>query len=826
MKIFKKLNIKKIFKSLKTGVLSTNIFFFLFTAFFSTLALAAALTLTHKENRIPNSAPGCFSSKLEQINQTTSVQSYFTELKHDRTENLRDIVWSDDGTMVFSINNNMDKSPSSGYMGDLDLSMNKVATPFELNTVKTDTTDNIPHTCDDIDGFDVDHPEFLAQGLSFFSTAYRSIHVAKGGRIFYILNSTGDVYRYDLSTPFDFKTAKYIHQIDLSTSTKVTGFSLSRDGTRMYSVDQGEDADTPVVATFSLSPAFDITSATEIHSVNLFTIGVEDVANFQAARDIEFSDDGSQMFVSFFNKNHTNSIEQFSLGKPFDVSTATHLGGHDFLYRVSPGGALRDADEAKSYPAGHGIIWGFSFSSDGMKLFISQADDGQTVDNIYQFDLDCPYGIVSCVSNASASVNAQVELAKQNISINVDTIFKRFEWIKRNRDQEDLTSHNININYPNPILKSLASKLEPSLKNNLVSLVSNTQKNDEKKKSKWSSWSLLDLSIGDYQETLVDKAKGIKTKGITFGSDRKIGDNKFFGLALRYGDSASNIRRSSQKVDLESLTLNIYGTVPTNNNRYINAVLGLSALRFDNKYLGKISGERNGRQAFASINYRTKKTYGKFNITPTGKLTYGVTELSEFTDFISKASDRPATDIRFHDDTFVSGEFTGGVLFEMEKIERDGVTFQPMGGIEIIYDLADDNAYKYSYAGSTVVNEETINSYSNKKLKTNIGLEYILENGFTILFDYKYIKSLDNCESCLHSAVSQNFNNKTFIIKFSKSKEENNQFALDFDPINNNNTKVSYLKQIGNFNLKLNSNYSLFSKIPDYGANIEISGTF
>ena len=76
----------------------------------------------------------------------------------------------------------------------------------------------------------------------------------------------------------------------------------------MYSVDQGADADTPVVATFSLSPAFDITSATEIHSVNLFTIGVEDVANFQAARDIEFSDDGSQMFVSFFNKNHTQRL--------------------------------------------------------------------------------------------------------------------------------------------------------------------------------------------------------------------------------------------------------------------------------------------------------------------------------------------------------------------------------------------------------------------------------------------------------------------------------------------------------------------------------------
>ena len=44
--------------------------------------------------------------------------------------------------------------------------------------------------------------------------------------------------------------------------------------------------------------------------------------------------------------------------------------------------------------------------------------------------------------------------------------------------------------------------------------------------------------------------------------------------------------------------------------------------------------------------------------------------------------------------------------------------------------------------------------------------------------------------------------------------------------MNNNNTEISYLKELGNFNLKLKSNYSLFSKIPDYGANLEIFGIF
>jgi hypothetical protein len=305
----------------------------------------------------------------------------------------------------------------------------------------------------------------------------------------------------------------------------------------------------------------------------------------------------------------------------------------------------------------------------------------------------------------------------------------------------------------------------------LVSLVSNTLNKDKKKKSKWSSWSMVDVSIGDFEETLLDKGKGIKTKGITFGSDRKIGDNKFFGLAVRYADSASNIRRSFQNVDLESLTLNIYGTTPIINNQYINTVLGLSALRFDNKYSGTTSGERNGKQAFASINYRTKNAYGKFNITPTGKLNYGVTQLSEFTDFISQAMDRPGQDIRFHKDTFVSGEFAGGLLFEMEKYEEDGKTFQPMGGIEIIYDLSDDITYKYQNVGSTSVNKETINKYSKKKLKTNIGFEHIAENSLTIFFDYQRIINL-NDKRCVNTETDcdRTFINENFIIKISKSK--------------------------------------------------------
>ena len=449
MKIIKKLKIKEIFRSLKSGVLSINIFFFLLGIYFSTLAVAAILTVTSVDHRIPSSAPGCFSS-----------QRTDKELNNDRTEDVRDVVWSDDGTMVFTVNKIMQHG--------LNLSMNKVYEPFQLQTVLTIPTDDVPHTCDDVDGFQVNHNDFVSQGMAAASGQYRGIHIAQKGKMFFIMSNSSEVNRFDLSIPNDFRTAKFVHEFDFDDSS-VGGFSINRDGTRLYSIDAATN--TPTLKTFSLSPAFDLTSATEIHSVDLFTIGVDAIEGENlSARDIEFNDDGSLMFISVTNLSDgtDNRIHQFSLGKNFDVSTATDLGNHTIVY--------------PDHSTGTGLPWGFSFSSDGMKLFILQlASPGSRVDQIHQFNLQCPYGIVSCSSNASQIIVSQVELAKQNISLNIDTIFKRFEWIKRNRDDEDLTSHNFNINYPNPLLKSLASKLEPSLKNNLATLVSNTKKKEKKK---------------------------------------------------------------------------------------------------------------------------------------------------------------------------------------------------------------------------------------------------------------------------------------------------------------------------------------------------------
>ena len=127
-----------------------------------------------------------------------------------------------------------------------------------------------------------------------------------------------------------------------------------------------------------------------------------------------------------------------------------------------------------------------------------------------------------------------------------------------------------------------------------------------------------------------------------------------------------------------------------------------------------------------------------------------------------------------------------------------------MGGIELLTDLTPDVDYKYVNQGGTHVHKDTIHGqFSRQNLKTTIGFEAIHLNGFTVLTDYQRIIRLTDTKE------APEYQTETFIIKFSRSKEEDNQFALNYDPINAHQTNLSYSKNIHGLDFKINSNQSL-----------------
>ena len=805
MKVLRELKSKKILKSVLKGSLKTNVFLILLGIFFSTLAFAAALTVTWEAAIIPGGNNNFNQSGNPNTPFSCKSSQTGAALNLDRTEEPSDIAFSDDGLTVFTTNKR-----TVNNMFSLTFSQNRLSRPFDISSdkVKTDPTAN----CDDLDGLNINS---LSNGG--LNTLLEDIDFAKDGKIFFIMATAGQLAKFNAVKPFDVDGLTYSGNKIVFAGT-VDSTEFSRDGTKLFTLDSTKNA--PVLETYSVPGDYDIASATEIQSINLEDYGVIDTAGEdEHAQDFEFNSNGSALFVLIRNStNSSNSwIYQFSLSKNYDVSTATKVG----RFSLTNIFLKRNGNQS-------GLPYGFGFSKDGMKLFILDIMDGNNApDHINQFQLECPFGVVACVSDSTAAIGSQVELAKQNINLNISSIFYRFEWIKRNRDKENFTSHNININYPNPLLESLAKSFEPATKKKIATLVSTSKK--DQKKSKWSSWSLGDLSLSNFDKLGFENEKHIRAEGITFGADRKFSDNNFFGWAIRYGDSKSNIYNTKQNIHMDSLTLNLYGIMPRDKERYINAVLGLSALKIDSLYLGKKSGQRYGKQLFTSINFRTKNSFkipedyilSGFNLTPSGKITFGITSLGEYTDFLSEVTDSPTQNIRYENDTFTNGEFSGGFLFESDQVTIDDKTFQPMGGIEVIHDFTDDIDYNYSLLGSSDVNTDTIlGAYSKSSLKISLGFELIYPNGLTLSPMYEKTSSIKGTH--LNSGITERF-----IIKLSRSKEmDGNNFALDFDPLNQNYANISFNKNLGNLNLKLNSNYSLFSKIPDYGANLEISGTF
>ena len=90
-----------------------------------------------------------------------------------------------------------------------------------------------------------------------------------------------------------------------------------------------------------------------------------------------------------------------------------------------------------------------------------------------------------------------------------------------------------------------------------------------------------------------------------FGADRRVDENKFFGAAIRVGkEDVDIISSGGTSLDLESLTLNIYGT----NGTGLDALVGVSLLRVDQLLSKELTGERNGKQFFTSIRFKTRNS--------------------------------------------------------------------------------------------------------------------------------------------------------------------------------------------------------------------------
>ena len=691
-----------------------------------------------------------------------------------------------DGKKMFVLSHTRNKY----YIYDL-------TTPFDLSTMDVSNRSEVDFVGDD--------PPSASQ--------IKDIEFNNDGTKVFVFGRAGTLHIHNLTTPYDVASISSSTAVPddglnytsaYGTVSRIHGVTFNNDGTKMYLSD-GTITSTDITQV-NLSTPFDPSSGTSTSNLNTESITA------RYTMDLAFDDDGTRLYLSESNVGVAiNYMYVWKLSNPFELSSATYVDKWQILgngNNLSP--------------------YAWTFGNNGMKLYIGTEDASTDGDNIiYEYDLSCPYGIVLCESETSSVASAQVEIAKNVIHQNTSTIFKRFEWLRRNENKTNLNSHNLKLNINNPILASLKNELQSSFKSSFKDVKYTqaslkTEKPAENKR-KWSHWSNADISFGRVGDTLSLKPKEITTKGISFGADKLTKNDNFFGFAVRYGNDDVDIKSATnEKLNSQSLSFNVYSQLPVNEKSNLNALLGVSFLSIDQMISGTITGERNGKQIYTALSYEEEQNYTKFDIIPYGKAELGITQLSEYTDFGTSSTNNIETHERL---TFKTGNASAGLKFDHtlywdeNKLSGNGHydenKLNRNGFLEYVVDFTPDIDHRYKNHIDSVTVQNTIKRYSLNNIKGNIGFELFKKSGQTFALNYERFQSLDN------SAHTD-----SLLFKFGKQKNKNTNLNVIYDPLKNNNTEISYLKNYDNFNLKVKSNYAMYSKIPDYGAGIELSATF
>ena len=122
-------------------------------------------------------------------------------MNKDSTEDPYDVAFSTDGLQVFSANVFQEKDRTKG-----NLSMNRLMEPFDVSRTKRRILGDVD--CNNIDSFRVGN--MAGDG---FDVRLRNMVIADEGKKFFFVNTSGKIYRFDLSKPNEFSTATFVQAV-------------------------------------------------------------------------------------------------------------------------------------------------------------------------------------------------------------------------------------------------------------------------------------------------------------------------------------------------------------------------------------------------------------------------------------------------------------------------------------------------------------------------------------------------------------------------------------------------------------------------------------
>jgi len=447
---------------------------------------------------------------------SNSFGAMVTEVQNDDVENstttadfLTGIHFNKDGTKMFTLYQCNSEDSDNCYVNEYNLS-----TPFDISTKSYAGDDE---RCELDHGLDSQNRladlEFSSDGMKLFTV--HGDHVGDDA-------DDDNIYRFDLTSPFDISTCTFNHKttnLDSDTfqdgsnagdfiekdpsgrnKNRAQGFEINEDGTKVFVVMMGAGTQNNRLLEYQLSTPYDLTTMTLITNagINLTDLPTTNVMS------IRFSANGKRLFGVDHN---THKVYQISLGSAYDTSSYTLDG----IVNIN---SLTSDSVAE--------IRAISFNTNGLKLYIGNDRDDGTDNRIYEFDLVCPFNIITgkCPSitensDRTGMAEAQIELAKRAITLSSNSALNRLKWIRRNKDKQNLSNQNVKLNLSNSQFHLLKKYQHAFISK------STTSKSNNDSNKNYFYWSEGSVSLGRVGDTSIASTKEAHTNSLTFGFDKK-----------------------------------------------------------------------------------------------------------------------------------------------------------------------------------------------------------------------------------------------------------------------------------------------------------------
>ena len=669
----------------------------------------------------------------------THVQTViFDDESNAKSQNrqIAGIEFNKDGTKLFT------SSAQPDSFGDRDnghrVNEFNLSTPYDIST-RTYAGDSERCNLDEIPKannlFDApDNKEHTVYDLEF---SHDGTKLFVAARVVNSREDDDDIYRYDLSVPYDISTCQFAQQTtDLddetftddsdspSTNIRLQGLEFNNDGTKVFLMwYKKSGANGAKLLEYTLSTPYDITSLQLVTTAGI-ELGDSTTANVENPAGMRFSANGKRIFI-ISHLNGGQGISQISLTNAFDTSSFV-IDGKFNLQTSSP---------QNLQPRGVG------FNSSGLKLYIGNDFGHNSFDQIMEYDLVCPFTIFAAtcppiteISDRTGMAEAQVELANRTIDLSTKSVLNRLKWIRRNKDKQNLSNQNINLNFSNSLISSLSELPISSFKK------ISTTKNNVKSNKNYFYWSEGGISIGKTGDTSIASSKEIKVKSLTFGFDKFKDDYGIEGFAFRFGGDDVDIGSSGSNLDSKTYNLTYYSTTPIEDDtKFIDKVFGIGKIRSDIVNVidaRNITADRTGNQMFGTFKLKDEIKKNNLILVPSAQFDFGHTILNGY-----KESGAGAIIV---EDQHVRTKNLRATIAVYEDLSSDKYEFKRHGKLEYLADVDRSSDFKYRYVSDRDTSfSETLHTGALHNINAEVGLDIVFSNNYSIFVIYERNQAID-----------------------------------------------------------------------------------